>query len=253
MSLPTHLFRLVLDAEPTADQIDELADLCGDAGFTLRDGRAVAEFDRGAGDLVSALGSAIMDTERVGLTVTAVEPIDLLWWVDVAHRVGLSPDGLEAKIRQSPIAHSKLMESAMKGYYHWGDVKTWLNAHDVKCNYDETIEAANTAVRDRPEGFWDTGCGMAVDKMTRRIRHEINKINAWKMPEQLEPYRSYIGDHGGNTVEELMFQLKYNDRLARVNLPLFAIACMAQAQVNLLTRLHRNGLLPERPDKPGGW
>ena len=73
------------------------------------------------------------------------------------------------------------------------------------------------------------------------------------MPEWMEPYRSYIGDHGGNTIERLMFVLQFDKYLARTNMPLFAIACMAQAQVNLLHRLHRNGLLPELPDQPGGW
>lgn len=75
----------------------------------------------------------------------------------------------------------------------------------------------------------------------------------WQMPEWMEPYRTFIGEHGGNTVEDLVFRLGHEDRLILTNLPVFTLATMVQAQVHLLTRLHRDGCLPPAPNGSGGW
>lgn len=75
----------------------------------------------------------------------------------------------------------------------------------------------------------------------------------WQMPEWMEPYRSFIGDHGGNTVEALLSRLRHENHLAVTNLPVFTLACMVQAQVHLLMRLHRDGILPPAPNTNGGF
>src|SRR3954453_9455401 len=65
---------------------------------------------------------------------------------------------------------------------------------------------------------------------------EVIKTDKWEMPEELEPYRQFIGHTGGNTVERLMdiyhLQGEQGARLMRTNLPLYLIASMVGAQID---------------------
>ncbi len=82
---------------------------------------------------------------------------------------------------------------------------------------------------------------------------ENGKTEVWTMPEWMEPYRSFIGEHGGNTVEDLMNRLRTESRLMLTNLPVAVLALNVNAQVNLLVRLHHDGCLPPAPNGSGGW
>ena len=64
----------------------------------------------------------------------------------------------------------------------------------------------------------------------------------WTMPEWMEPYRKFIGETGGNLIEELM-----NDHhtTAQVNIIRAGLIVCVNAQISMLHRLHRAGLLRE--------
>ena len=62
----------------------------------------------------------------------------------------------------------------------------------------------------------------------------------WVMPEWMEKYRDLIGNTGGNSVEQLM-----NNHSANLfnNSPLVVLICSVDSQVNLLARLHKEGMI----------
>jgi hypothetical protein len=72
-------------------------------------------------------------------------------------------------------------------------------------------------------------------------------VNAWLMPDWMEPYRELINNTGGNPIEELL-----NDRhtTAQVNLIRAALIVAVTSQVHLLTTLHNQGMLTTGKPKP---
>lgn len=64
----------------------------------------------------------------------------------------------------------------------------------------------------------------------------------WKPPDWMKPFLPQLNNTGGNTVEELM-NGKTNPA---VNLPLAMLEMAAIAQIQLLTHLHKRGLLIEQ-------
>lgn len=63
----------------------------------------------------------------------------------------------------------------------------------------------------------------------------------WVMPKWMEPFRPYIHNHGGNSIERLM----NGNTTMRVNMPLAILEVAVSTQVTLLENLHREGLLKE--------
>jgi hypothetical protein len=63
----------------------------------------------------------------------------------------------------------------------------------------------------------------------------------WEMPAWMEPYRDFITNTGGNSIESLL-----NGKATRVqiNAPRALLEVSVEAQVSLLERLHKEGLLP---------
>lgn len=79
----THTFAPLLERGPTEDQLDQLADVCPDAGFTdLEDGTALAEFDTASSHdlLLAVLGVACL--------VTLWAAVELVWAVVGGRRDG---------------------------------------------------------------------------------------------------------------------------------------------------------------------
>lgn len=72
---------------------------------------------------------------------------------------------------------------------------------------------------------------------------EKSKHKVWIMPKWMEPYRPFIVNTGGNSVECLM-----NDRESTVvtNAPLALICVAVGSQVSLLERLKDQGMLSEK-------
>src|SRR5258706_2082833 len=86
-----HVFTLVLDQQPSDEQLDALAEAgCDDAAFGVEHGLAVAEFDREAPALADAIASAVRGVESVGLRALRVLDQDLLTLADIADRIGQS-------------------------------------------------------------------------------------------------------------------------------------------------------------------
>jgi hypothetical protein len=248
-----HEFRLILSRWPDDSEWDAIADTCHDAGWGRSNGVPQAEFSRTAGSLVEAISSAVHELQEYhNIEATAVEPIHMVWDPDIADRLGMTVEELTTKIAASPVAHSKPMMAQAPGggvsFYHWPDIVDWLAAHGIPAQtYDKTIQAADTALtrvesHDRSHG-----------RMVRAIAYELKRVNMWRMPDWMEPYRTFIAETGGNEIEELLFSFEHDRNMVRTNFPRFAIACMARAQVGLLQRLHEDGCLPPAPNTPGGW
>lgn len=256
MSIPSHSFRLTVDRWPTDQEWDEIADTCSDAGWSMLDSGAQVEFDRASGSLVEAIASAIYDLVGYhGFKVRAVDPVHLVWGPCIADRIGMAEAELEQRIAVSEVAHSKPMKADGDMYYHWADIVDWLSAHGIPAlAYDKTIQAANATLgRMDLEAVSGYGRQLVVARITHSIEYQLKRIDMWRMPEWMEPYRSFIAETGGNEIEELIFDFDHDRNMARTNFPRFAIACMARAQVGLLHRLHKDGSLPAAPNAPGGW
>lgn len=247
-----HSFRLILNRWPDDSEWDNIADTCHDAGFSKSNGVPQAEFDCVAEGLIEAALSAIHELQTYHAIETVdIEPVDLVWNPDIADRVRLEDHELDARIAASPVAHSKPMLHEAPGggvsFYHWTEVAEWLAAHGIPQRYDQDIQAVAAMLTAlKPEE-------RTPERMLRRVDHEIKRINMWRMPQWMEPYRSFIAETGGNEIEELIFSFDHDKNLARTNFPRFAIACMARAQVGLLQRLHKDGSLPPAPNGDGGW
>jgi len=142
----THTFALLLQRPPTDDQLDVLADVCGDAGFTdLPGGASLAEFDTSSSrDLLLAIADAIDDIRLCGLVVTGIVPVTRVMDQHVADRVGCTQQELMERVRRSEVAHPKPMFDH-SGYMDWAEVRAWLGAHRVPCDYDWAVEAAACA------------------------------------------------------------------------------------------------------------
>jgi hypothetical protein len=77
--MPVHAFTLILDREPTDEELGALVEAgCDDASFDVEDGLPVAEFDREAPTLADAIASAVRGVESVGLRALRVADQDLL-------------------------------------------------------------------------------------------------------------------------------------------------------------------------------
>lgn len=254
-----HQFALVADRTPTDADWDWLADVTNDADWTTPDdgSPAYAEFDRTAPDLASAIGSAIRDLATAGFRAVEVRPVELVLSVEICDRTGLSWPAINHKVEQSPVAHPKPMAvdhpsggiAGPDGYYKWAEVAAWLAAHGVPQSYDQTIQAADEMVKNLSSAHYNHSGEAAAE----HIRLGVRRMNPWRMPPELEPYRSFIGNTGGNTIERLMDLLDLEPNLSQTNLVLCGMALTVKAQVDLLRRLHTNGCLPPAPNSNGGW
>jgi hypothetical protein len=82
------------------------------------------------------------------------------------------------------------------------------------------------------------------DDTLRQQAAPPDSLSLWEVPAWMERYRPLVGQTGGNSLEELLQRLDTEKNLIRTNLPVFVLAVAVQAQVHLLQRLHREGLLP---------
>ena len=64
-------------------------------------------------------------------------------------------------------------------------------------------------------------------------------MRRWKMPKWMEPYRKYIVNTGGNSVEDM----QNGNADPRVNLPLSTLQACVKSQISLLYGLHEAGVL----------
>lgn len=163
MRKETYNFTLVLEgADVLADEnIDALYEAgCGDAGFG-RNGRVqTGEFDREAASFEEAVMSAIHDVERAvpGLTVTRVEPDDLITATVIAQRTGRTRQSIGQLIsgKRGPGGFPAPVASvdAKTRLWRWSEVIRWFaEMNDQASESDfaiaEFIAALNGALEAR--------------------------------------------------------------------------------------------------------
>jgi hypothetical protein len=101
-----HEFTLVIETQDGSDrgldgQEDALFEAgCDDATLSFRKGIAYLDFDREAGDLETAIISAIQQVEQAGMNlwVKRVEPSDLVTSSEIARRLGRSRQSVQQLI-----------------------------------------------------------------------------------------------------------------------------------------------------------
>lgn len=69
------------------------------------------------------------------------------------------------------------------------------------------------------------------------MKRIMKRKNEWTMPKWMEPYRKYIRNTGGNTVECMM----NGNADPVINLPLSTLQACVKSQVSLLMYLHEKG------------
>ncbi len=141
-----HEFTLVIETPESL--LDGLEDAlfeagCDDATLSFRKGIAYLDFDREAGDLESAIISAIQQVEQTGLNlwVKRVEPSDLVTSSEIARRLGRSRQSVQQLIAGTrgegdfPLPVAGVTAKTM--LWSWQEVAGWfLNNGKLK---DKTI------------------------------------------------------------------------------------------------------------------
>lgn len=152
----THVFTVVLDRQPTDDELDSLfAAGCDDAAFGTEHGLATAEFDREAETMADAIASAVHDLDDVGLVSLRVLDQDLLTLADIAHRIGQSRESVRryATGERGTGGFPPPVNPAREGtvFYRWSEVAPWVRHHlDVDVpDVDPALVVANLVLQAR--------------------------------------------------------------------------------------------------------
>lgn len=152
--MPEYEFTLVLHGDLDDDAVDALFEAgCDDATVGEVDGVGYADFLREAPSFGEALRSAIDQVETVpGLTVSRVEPDDLVTLSEIAQRLGRSRESvrlLAAGERGQgdfppPVSHLK----ARTRLWRWSEVAAWAQRHDqpIDLTTATAIAAINAAL-----------------------------------------------------------------------------------------------------------
>jgi hypothetical protein len=151
-----HVFTLVLDRRPTADELESLhAAGCDDAIFGQDHGLPIAEFDREAPALADAIVSAVLSIEQAGLVALRVLDNDAVTLADIAVRLGQSRESFRryATGERGPGGFPPPINPARNGtiFYRWSEVTHWvrtnlgINVPDV----DPTLIVANLILQAR--------------------------------------------------------------------------------------------------------
>lgn len=129
--MTTHTFTVVLDRQPTDDELDALfAAGCDDATFGTEAGLPIAEFDREAETLADAIASAVRALDEAGLVALRVLDQDLLTLADIAQRIGQSRESVRryATGERGPGNFPPPVNPAREGtvFYRWSEVAPWI-------------------------------------------------------------------------------------------------------------------------------
>lgn len=96
--------------------------------------------------------------------------------------------------------------------------------------------------------------GRPEDRDGNRLDFPAPEPEPWALPAELERFREFLVNTGGNTAEELLQRLERERNLSMTNLPVFVMAVAVQSQVALLRKLHMDGLLvPESAGVAKDW
>lgn len=149
-----HEFTLVVHGGLDDAIVDALFEAgCDDATLGEVDGVGYAEFIREAPSFGDALRSAIEQVESVpGLTVSRVEPDDLVTLSEIAQRLGRSRESVRLLASgergsgdfPAPVSHLK----ARTRLWRWSEVAGWAKRHDqpIDLSAATAIAAINAAL-----------------------------------------------------------------------------------------------------------
>lgn len=154
--MTTHVFTVVLDRQPTDDELEALLEAgCDDAAFAVARGVPVATFDREAPTLADAIVSAIRAIESTGLAPLRIVDEDLLTLADIADRIGQSRESVRryATGERGPGAFPPPANHGRDGamFYRWSEVAPWLRDRlglDV-ADADAVLVVANLVLQAR--------------------------------------------------------------------------------------------------------
>jgi hypothetical protein len=131
-AMTTHVFKIVLDRQPSGAELDRLYEVgCDDATFGLDRNLPIAEFDREASALAGAIASAVRAIESVGLKPLRVVDEDTLTLADIAERTGLSREAVRrySTGERGPGGFPPPINPGRDGtvFYRWTEVAPWLH------------------------------------------------------------------------------------------------------------------------------
>jgi hypothetical protein len=129
--MTVHMFTLVLDRQPTDDELDALYEAgCDDAAFQYGPAKSLGRFDREAPTLADAIASAVRNVESTGLVVLRVLDEDMLTLADIADRIGQSRESVRryAAGERGPGGFPPPANPVRQGtvFYRWSEVVPWL-------------------------------------------------------------------------------------------------------------------------------
>jgi hypothetical protein len=149
-----HVFTVVLDRQPTDEELDALfAAGCDDAAFGVEHGLPIGEFDREAPTLADAIASAVRDVESANLTAVRALDEDLLTLADIADRISQSRESVRryASGERGPGGFPPPVNPNRDGivFYWWSEVSLWLRARlDVDVpDVDPALVVANLVLQ----------------------------------------------------------------------------------------------------------
>ncbi|MGW5556617.1 helix-turn-helix transcriptional regulator [Micromonospora sp. NPDC003944] len=151
-----HVFTLVLDRQPTDDELDALcAEGCDDAAFGTENGLPIAEFDRESDTMADAIASAVKTLDHAGLTAVRVLDQDLVTLADIAGRIGQSRESVRryATGDRGPGTFPPPVNPAREGtvFYRWSEVRSWVgrNLNIQAPDSDPALVVANLVLQAR--------------------------------------------------------------------------------------------------------
>jgi hypothetical protein len=155
--MPVHVFTVVVDREPTDDELDRLlATSRDDPGIEVGPDSVFVDFRREAPTLAEALVSAVRDLEAIGLRALRVIDEDLLTLADIADRIGRSRESVRRYAIGArgggafppPVSPERDIGTA---FYRWSEVAPWLRERlgmDVP-DVDPSLVVANLVLQAR--------------------------------------------------------------------------------------------------------
>lgn len=155
--MSSHEFSLVIDHNPSEDELDALYD-AGLDDATPQYGAHMAahvHVHRDGGTLAEAITSAVRQAVHAGFQVLGVYTEDLVTLKTIAARIDRTYEGVRRLASGSRGPGGFPEPAGGDGYalYSWVEVSRWLAAHydreDTTTEYERTIAAADHLVRAR--------------------------------------------------------------------------------------------------------
>jgi hypothetical protein len=152
--VPVQVFTLVLDRQPSDEELERFLVSWDDAVFGVESHHPVVHFDRDSPVLADAIASAVKDVESIGLKALRVVDGDLLTLADIADRVGQSRESIrryatgERGKGNFPPPVNPHREGTV--FYRWSEVAPWLQEAGLSVpDVDAALVVANLVLQAR--------------------------------------------------------------------------------------------------------